>query len=158
MTAKRVSFWVALPPNIANPKSNAHWGQKARAKSRYQGAAGLRIRSQLHPLPMFKHAAWRAHFIVAGPYDDDNRVALLKWIADTMVQIGMIPNDNPKHLTLAELPTQKVVHIRKRKQESFSAFKMRKRQAGYRVEVEIWERSPSGRGKARRAPSAASPG
>lgn len=151
-TAIRYTFWLPLPPNIANPRrpmtgkladTKVAYGMAATRKKRYQRDACAIIRSQFGPLPTFQAADYTAHFVLPGRRDLDNLTFLLKFVQDSLREVGMVPNDTERHLRLTAIPTQEVLTVRPRKGESFDQITVRRlaAQRNHRVHLCIWGRA-----------------
>jgi hypothetical protein len=117
-----------------------------RAGKDYKEAAKATILAQLREqmpavvtTPIFSRAQYTAEFWVAGRYDDDNIVALLKWPQDALKWAGIVRDDKRPWLRLAGVPEQHVVRIVRRKGESDGDLLKRKWTVSYRVELTVEE-------------------
>ena len=95
---------LPLPPNRANARE--HWRVTHRKKVEYYEKAELALMTQyLGAQPSPRRMRLYATFYLWNKMDQGNLVARLKWIEDSLVDSGLLVDDNEKWLDL-QMPTQ----------------------------------------------------
>ena len=92
---------MPLPVNMSNGRGRGmHYSTLTKKKRDFHSAAFVEIYRQRLKNRMFSHITLDAELFLARRMDPDNATYRLKWAIDALVQNGVIPDDNPDHLTL----------------------------------------------------------
>jgi crossover junction endodeoxyribonuclease RusA len=85
------------PPLTANQR--LHWAEKGRRTRTIREAVAWRARQA--KVPAAQHVTAQLHYTTGDnrSRDTDNLVATQKPAVDALVSAGVIPDDNPQHLT-----------------------------------------------------------
>ena len=98
---------LPLPPNRANARE--HWRVTHRNKVEYYSLAALALYTQAGPRPGIITPTCRqtltATLYLWAKMDRGNLVARLKWLEDSLVNYGLLVDDNEEWLDL-QMPTQ----------------------------------------------------
>jgi hypothetical protein len=143
MSAADLELRFPLPPNLLNPGryNVTSWVAAWRTKKAFTKACEIigfaRVpRTWVAP----NKALVQMHFVLPGLRDQDNLDALRKFPLDALRQIGVIQQDNPKHVDLKPA-TQEVIGVpRRRKREDLGAFYQRRQKvvAQWGTIVRVW--------------------
>lgn len=92
-----IGFWLPLPPKELSPNARVHWAAKARAVKKYRSDAWLCAAGSCAPnkAPKWVRATMQAtfNFHRNGRRDKDNFAAMLKPVADALMDAGVIVDD-----------------------------------------------------------------
>ncbi len=95
---------LPLPPNRANARE--HWRVTHRKKKAYYAKTVLALLAQRPDLPQVRMTL-TATLYVWSKSDPDNATSRLKWAIDSLVDFGLLVDDNEKWLDL-QMPKQVV--------------------------------------------------
>jgi hypothetical protein len=106
-TKRSVTLTFPMPLNLAN--SRLHWRTKHRHKVAYWAACDALVKPDAWLLntPIARAVA-RAELVCWSTSDQDNAMSRMKWIMDWLVTRGYLAGDDPKRLTWAGLPSQRI--------------------------------------------------
>ena len=93
---RTITIELPLPPKELAANARVHWRQKHRVKSKYRSTAGLLALSVDSSRPRFVRATILARFRFQHPRrrDPDNLLASLKTAFDSLVDAGILADDN----------------------------------------------------------------
>ena len=112
MGLKVIEIILPLPPNRANARE--HWRVTHRKKKAYHQKAFVAIHNQVgHSNPGFHSLKPCRVHLTATLYvwnkgDADNATSRIKWCLDSLVNYGLLVDDNEKWLDFTEIPKQVV--------------------------------------------------
>lgn len=101
-----------LPPN---QNSRLHWAARSRASKAFEEQVYYKVKAL--KIPRQKKIKIHATEYAIRFTDDDNLVASLKCLRDTIVRAGVVPDDSPEYVQLGNIYHDKVDH---REDESLS--------------------------------------
>lgn len=89
----RIEIGLMKPPSLNAYYSGGHWTKRKKAKDENLE----HIRSVFSTYDEIRAEQFEIHLRYNGRYDCDNAIVAVKFLSDSLVSLGIVPDDNKKH-------------------------------------------------------------
>ncbi len=89
-----IEITVGKVPSLNAFYSSRHWTFRKQQKDRFKGE----IESELNRYDIVGYGSAKVHIRCNYRYDLDNCIMVSKFVCDSLVGLGFLPNDSPKYI------------------------------------------------------------